>query len=374
VGGPPPGGAQPSAPGSRQAPRRSGGVLILAVLLAALVGAGAGGMAGYLAADGKTTTAPISRPAVTLKGGELNIAGVLDTVRPSVVAIRTDSSQGEASGSGIVLSADGLVLTNAHVVASSAHITVAFADGALRPGTVLGSLPDNDVALVRVDGVSDLVPAKLGSSAALQVGDDVVAIGNALDLGKAPTVTRGIVSALDRSLAAQNVRLDHLIQTDAAINPGNSGGPLVNAKGEVIGMNTAIIQNSQSLGFSLAIDDIKPLIEDLKSGKVTRQTSTGKPLLGVRTTNVNEQPGDVLQQFNITNNNGAFVVSVEPGSGAAAAGLKAGDVIVAIGDVKVFSKTDVGSEIAKRAVGDKVKVTWLRGGKDGSGEATLGGR
>ena len=194
----------------------------------------------------------------------MDIHALLEKVRPSVVSIKTGSttSQGtqEAAGSGIVLSADGLILTNAHVISGSNSIEVNFSDGSTHSGSVMGSLPDNDVALVKADGVSGLTPAELGSSDNLQVGDDVVAIGNALNLGAQPTVTKGIVSAKDRTIDAENESLDHLIQTDAAINPGNSGGPLLDASGKVIGIVTASASNSQGVGFAVPIAVALPLI------------------------------------------------------------------------------------------------------------------
>jgi putative serine protease PepD len=316
-------------------------------------------------------------PASQVTRQGLDIPTLLAKVRPSVVAIRTgaDTTSGvqEAAGSGIVLTADGLVLTNAHVIEGANRIEITFSDGSTHSATLVGAFPDKDVALVRADGVSDAVPAVLGSSDAAQVGDDVVAIGNALNLGAQPTVTLGIISALDRTIPAETVTLEHLIQTDAAINPGNSGGPLVNAKGEVIGMNTAIIQNSQSLGFSLAIDDIKPLIDELKAGKGTTGQQASA-FLGVQTTDISETTPDVLDRFGVTVDAGAFVQEVTPGSGAAQAGLQPGDVIVAVDGGAVRSNQQVGAAVRKKAPGDKVELRIVRNGTQRTVTATLGSR
>ncbi|HEX4901737.1 MAG TPA: trypsin-like peptidase domain-containing protein, partial [Acidimicrobiales bacterium] len=210
-----------------------------------------------------------ARTITPTAGGVVDVGAVLSAVEPSVVSIETRSSiaEGQAgAGSGIVLTADGLVLTNAHVIAGLNEIQVGLFGGERAPATLVGSFPEADVALIQVEGRDDLVPATLGSSAELDVGQEVIAIGNALNLGGRPTVTRGIVSALGRSLSAEGITLSNLIQTDAAINPGNSGGPLVDAAGQVVGVNTAIIGDAQNIGFSIAIDTVKPLIEEIRAG------------------------------------------------------------------------------------------------------------
>ena len=150
-------------------------------------------------------------------------------------------------------------------------------DGSEHAATLVGASPDDDIAIIQVQDVDDLVPAELGSSDDLQVGDEVIAIGNALNLGGEPSVTRGIVSAKDRDLTAEGVDLEDLIQTDAAINPGNSGGPLVNAAGQVVGMNTAIVADAQNIGFAIAIDAARPIIEDLKAGEGAGHARPGLP-------------------------------------------------------------------------------------------------
>jgi putative serine protease PepD len=250
-----------------------------------LRGAIGGAVAGALAASligaawfrDDQTTAPSSAPAAVntaLTSSTNDVHSVVEKAQASVVAIEFNTTsrrgpfsvQGSGAGSGVIISSDGLVLTNAHVVESASNLSVTLSDGSKYNATIVGSDASRDIALLQLQGASNLAAATLGSSDALRVGDDVVAIGNALDLDGTLTVTSGIVSAKDRSLtSSDNSVLADLIQTDAAINSGNSGGPLLNMAGEVVGINTAIIQDSQNLGFSIAIDSIKPLIDTLQN-------------------------------------------------------------------------------------------------------------
>jgi S1-C subfamily serine protease len=352
---------------------------LLAALVGALVGALVAG--GLVAAFGRrsTTTTITGFGSNTSKIAKpSDVQGILAKVEPAVVAISTRGfSQGQffnvvpqqGAGTGMVISSDGDVLTNAHVVAGATAIQVRMIDGKTHPATLLGSDPSADVAVVKVQGVSNLPTVKLGRSADLRVGDDVVAIGNALALPGGPTVTAGIVSALDRSIDAPNESLDHLIQTDAAINPGNSGGPLVNSSGEVVGINTAISSDAQNIGFAIAIDTVKPVADQLKKGQGT--VRTGGAFLGVASVTVT---GDIRQRFGLQASKGALVVSVTPGSPADDAGLRQGDVITAIGGDQVSSSDDVGTAVRKHKAGDKVEVKWQRGSQHQSATVDLGSR
>jgi S1-C subfamily serine protease len=313
-------------------------------------------------------------PMTTATGG-VDVGGVLSAVEPSVVSIETRSAllDGQAgAGTGIVLTADGLVLTNAHVIAGLNDIQVGLFGGERAPARLVGSFPESDVALIQIEGESDLVPAELGSSARLQVGEEVIAIGNALNLGGRPTVTRGIVSALDRSLSAEGITLSNLIQTDAAINPGNSGGPLVNASGQVVGVNTAIIGDAQNIGFSIEIDTVKPLIEEIRAGG--GDVRGDQAFLGVNTTDVAAESPVVRQEFGITVDAGAFVQSLVPDSGAADAGLESGDVITAVNGRPTPDSASVGAVIRQMAPGDRITISVLRDGRPLELEATLGQR
>ena len=250
-------------------------------MAAALVGGGAGYAGATLAGTNNTTTsiAPTAQP-LSYAATTLDVPAVLKTVEPSVVTIKTtiqargpfgESISGQAAGTGIVLTADGQILTNAHVVADATSITVTL-NGETTPhkATLVGADTSNDVALIKVQGVTNLTPAKIADSSAVAVGDDVIAIGNALNLEGGVTVTRGIVSALGRSIDVESGHLTDLIQTDAAISSGNSGGPLVNAAGGIIGMNTAGAASSQNvtaenIGFSIPIHHAMSIVAQLRS-------------------------------------------------------------------------------------------------------------
>jgi putative serine protease PepD len=375
----PPTGGLPSGPSSTggDGPRRAGG--IRAALVGGLVGAiVAGGLVGAALwdRDGSTTTSATQvveqRPTNTVPGEDLDVQGLLNKVSPSVVSIHTGTRDGDAAGSGIVVSDDGLVLTNAHVVEGAQTIEVDFSDGRTVEARLIGAVPENDVALVKAEGLAEPVTAaELGSSSALQVGDEVVAIGNALNLGDDPSVTTGIVSALSRSIQSPTGDvLADLIQTDAAINPGNSGGPLVNSKGQVVGVNTAILADAQNIGFALSIDSITSIIDDLKAGREVQDT---RPMLGVETLDVAGVDPQVAQRFGITATAGAFVQRVQAGTGADAAGLQAGDVIVGVEDRRIRTSADVGQEIRSYEPGDQVRIVIERNGEEQTVTATLGG-
>jgi S1-C subfamily serine protease len=362
----------PSPPPARA--RRGGNGLVLGVVAGAIVGALVA--AGVLVAfDDDPAPVHIVSPAATIPAGaSMDVRDVLDHVQRSVVSIEVNGRDSGglfgAAGSGVVISDDGLVLTNAHVIEDAQTITVIFTDGSKQEAEIIGSLTQDDIALVQVSETSDLAPATLGSSEAVQVGDEVLAIGNALDLGGEPSVTRGIVSAKDRSIHDAGISLENLIQTDAAINPGNSGGPLVNARGEVVGINTAIIPDAQNIGFSIAIDSIKPLIEDIKAGK--GEIKTEAAFLGVSSRSVEDVLPDVLDQFGVTVNEGAFIDEVVPGSGAEDARLQEGDVIVEIDGEAVTTSDDVRAKVRGHEPGDRIEITIERDGERQVLRATLG--
>ena len=347
-------------------------------LLPAIVGAVVGALvAGGIVVAADDDPAPIaSRPASTIPSGadQLDISALLDDVQASVVTIEVNGQDASglfgSAGSGIVLDDNGLILTNAHVIEGARTITIRAFDGSTSTAELVGSIPDNDVAIVRATDTEGLAAARLGDSSALQVGDEVIAIGNALDLTGQPTVTRGIVSALDRRIDGPNGVLANLIQTDAAINPGNSGGPLVAADGTVVGMNTAIIDNAQNIGFSIAIDAIKPLIDDIEAGRADVTPNTA--FLGVSTADLDVVDPAVLERFSVGLDTGAFVTSVQPSSGADEAGLLPGDVITAIDGRAVASSQDVRDRIREHSPDEQVEITIERDGQEQTLTATLG--
>ena len=364
-------GLQPEPGPPPEPPRRGGGrsPVLRATLLGGLAGALLGGAvaAGVVVAmdDDDASAGRASTVIPSPEGGEMDIRGVLEAVQPSVVTIEANGATGqglfEAAGSGVVISDDGLILTNAHVIANARELTVRFSDGSTGTAELVGSFPADDIALIQVSG-REVVPATLGDSSSLQVGDEVVAIGNALDLTGQPTVTRGIVSALDRAIEADGVSLGNLIQTDAAINPGNSGGPLVAADGTVVGINTAIIADSQSIGFAIAIDAIEPLIEQIRNGdaEITPQTA----FLGVSTAELADVADAVLEQFGVDpDDEGTFVLEVVPDTAASEAGLEPGDLIVAVDGAPVDTPTAVRDAVREKAPGEEIVLEIQRGGE-----------
>jgi putative serine protease PepD len=263
----------PPEPARSEAPRRRLGAAIVALALAA--GATGGWVGDALHHDDATTTAAAVPASVRLDGASLDVAGVVAKVSPSLVSIETQitvrrgpwQQTGRGAGTGVVIG-DGVVLTNAHVVDGATSVTVTGTDGRARTAQVVAADTAADIAVVRVGDATGLVPATLGTGDRVKVGDDVVAIGNALALEGGMTVTRGIVTALDRSIETDSSTLTGLIQTDAAISSGNSGGALVAANGDVIGINTAVASSGGSvtasnIGFAISIDTAMKTVDRL---------------------------------------------------------------------------------------------------------------
>ena len=373
---PQPNEAEPAlvAPGPPGRARRARS-LLAAVAVAALVGALVSGVTvAALDDDRRTTTVPAAgTTSLIVRQGD--IGQILAKIEGAVVAIRTGSVAlpdflrpvpQEGAGTGFVITADGVIVTNNHVVDGARRITVVFGDGQEREARVLGRDPSTDLAVLKVDA-SGLPVAVLGDSDRLRVGDDVVAIGNALALEGGPTVTRGIVSAKDRTIAAGNgVSLDHLIQTDAAINPGNSGGPLVNSDGEVVGINTAVAGGAQNIGFSIAVSQARPVIEELRQG-ATRP----RPFLGVSMVEVTPT---MARQLVLSVDTGVLVAEVTPSSGADRGGIRPGDVIVEIDGKTVGTPQDVSGVLRERKPGDQLTIVVVRDGDRATVQVRLGER
>jgi serine protease Do len=263
-------------------------------------------------------------------------------------------------GSGCIISQDGYILTNNHVIEDADQIKVKLAGGKEIDGRVVGRDPKTDLALVKVDGVSDLTPLALGDSDALQVGNWVVAVGSPFGLEQ--TVTAGIVSAKGRVIGSGPY--DNFIQTDASINPGNSGGPLINMQGEVIGINTAIIASGQGIGFAIPINMAKDIVPQLqKTGHVTRG------LLGV---SIQDLTPELAKSFGLKETQGALVAKVVPGGPADKAGIAIGDVIVQFNGHSVATSKDLSRIVASTPVGETVSVKLLRDGKTNDLHARIG--
>jgi putative serine protease PepD len=334
-------------------------VVVSIILAAGMIG---GGLAyGLSSRDPGAAASAIPLSQSTQAAPVSNAAQMIERVLPSVVNVQvTEGTGGKAEGSGVVLSKDGLIATNAHVVNGATSVKVVFTyDHASLDGTVLGMDTTHDLAVVKVNA-SDLKPITIGHSDTLKLVDDVYAIGFPLALGT--TVTRGVISGLDRTIDVQRPdgSTEHLIgllQTDAAINPGNSGGALVDAAGQLVGINTAGAQAGQAenVGFSIAIDGAIPIV---------RQLSTGKGLPARAWLGVIVTPA----------NNGVGIDSVVPGGPASHAGLRADDVIVAVDSTTISVPDDLTSALSDRKPGDVIQVTVITQGARRTVTVTLGTR
>ncbi|QGM81146.1 Do family serine endopeptidase [Otariodibacter oris] len=278
---------------------------------------------------------------------------------------RTPPRAFKGEGSGAIINADkGYVVTNNHVIDNADKITVKLEDGREFQAKLIGSDPLSDVALVQIEEPKDLVEIKIADSDKLRVGDFTVAIGNPFGLGQ--TVTSGIVSALGRTTGNSDEGYESYIQTDAAVNRGNSGGPLINLQGELIGINTAIISpNGGNAGIAFAIPSnmANNLVQQIiEFGEVKRG------LLGIKGGELN---ADLAKAFNVNAQQGAFVSEVLADSAASKAGLKAGDVIVALNGQKIRSFAELRAKVATTGAGKEIEVTYLRDGKEEKAKVTL---
>lgn len=274
------------------------------------------------------------------------VTGVVDSVRDSVVHISVRSAgrngHGTGSGSGFVITPDGYIVTNSHVVREAKEIKVTLADGATFPATLVGDDPDSDLAVIRVNAPS-LAHARFGNSSRLRAGQIAVAIGN--PLGFQQTVTTGVISALGRTMRSQSGRLmENIIQTDAALNPGNSGGPLVNSRGEVIGVNTAMIPSAQGICFAIASNTAEFVVAWLiKEGRIRRAW------LGIQGQTAPLHPR-IARHLGLKQSQGVLILHVEPGSPASRSGLREGDLLVGfknqvVGGIDELQRLLVGAEI-----------------------------
>jgi S1-C subfamily serine protease len=288
------------------------------------------------------------------------VARVVEKVGPAVVNIRVHhagpgrrpGSESGGTGSGFVIAPDGFILTNSHVVHSADRMEVTLADGRVFGAGLTGEDPETDLAVIRVNA-PQLVHARLGDSKSIRVGHIAVAIGS--PFGFHQTVTAGVVSALGRSMRSQSGRLiDNVIQTDAALNPGNSGGPLANSRGEIIGVNTAIILPAQGICFAIASNTAEFVAAWLiKEGRIRRSW------IGVAGQNVPIHPR-VVRFHRLAVDHGVLVAGIEPGSPAARAGLREGDVIVAFGGESVTGIDELHRHLVAKAIGIPSRLTVVR--------------
>lgn len=317
----------------------------------------------------------------TITEQESSIAAVAEKVSTSVVSIVTETQSNAysgagfgASGTGIVVSSNGYILTNNHVIEGATDVSIVDSTGeSYDDVTVIGRDPLNDIAFLKVNSDKTFTAASLGNSSTIRTGQQVVAIGNALGQ-YSNTVTSGIISGTGRPITAegsngQTESLTDLIQTDASINPGNSGGPLVNMAGQVIGINTAIVEDANGIGFAIPINATKGVLaEVLETGKANRS------YLGVNYLTVTP---DVAREYDLSINNGAYVYAegsnpVVSGSPADRAGIRSGDIITKVNAETVGTQGSLSSILGEYRPGDKITLTYLRDGTESTATLQLG--
>ena len=338
---------------------RMGVLLALAVLAAAACGDESGTAA---VEDGDGSSVGLAIVDIV---GRLtpSVVHILTAPDPAVL-ISNQLSPATGVGTGIIVRADGYILTSNHVVAGAETITVTLHNGQEYLGRVIGGDVNPDIAILKIDAAG-LKPALTGNASSLRVGQDVIAIGHALALSGGPTVSRGVISALGRSIDAgpQDTYVD-LIQTDASINPGNSGGPLVNVFGEVIGVNTAAIQGGQGIGFAVNIDDALAV-----SGQLIEKGYVERGFLGISPVSLTPA---IAAQIGVSVNEGVLIARVVENSGAAAAGLQGLDVIVSLDGRSIRNTGELSKFLLENPPGEQISIRIYRGGAELEAHATLG--
>jgi len=351
------------------------GLLLAVALTAAACGGGGGGESSPTATA--TTTATASETP-SVQEAPLSTQEIVKRLRPSVVHILTEPASldvfgqvqpTEGVGTGIVIDTQGHIVTNNHVVFLDSNqparrITVTLSDGRKLAARLVGGDEPTDLAILQIEA-ENLTPAVLGDASKLEVGEEVVAIGHALNLPGGPTVTRGVVSAKDRLIQEDPYMIPGAIQTDAAINPGNSGGPLVNSAAEVVGITTQVIRgNAEGLGFAIAIDTAKPIVQELiVKGRVERG------ILGIRFINITPE---IAEEFDLPVQSGVGVGSLVGAGPAARAGLQPGDIIVKIAGEDVSNTGDLSRILTEHKGGETVTVEYYRDSQQGEVDVTLG--
>ncbi|OFX13013.1 MAG: hypothetical protein A2V59_00065 [Armatimonadetes bacterium RBG_19FT_COMBO_69_19] len=304
---------------------------------------------------------------------ESTIIKVVERVRPAVVNIDTVAQvqtvfgvfPQQGAGSGVIVSPNGYILTNNHVVENAQQIKVTLLSGKSYAGKIVGTDRFSDLAVIKVDAPESLPAAQLGQASSLRVGQMAVAIGNPFGLGH--TVTVGVVSALNRSIQVPGLVIENLIQTDAAINPGNSGGALADSAGAVIGINTAIVQQAQGIGFAIPIDTARAIMDQLISrGHVTR------PFVGIVWGG--DVDANIARQYNLPVDRGIIVREVEANGPAARAGIRPGDIVISVDGSPVNNWNDFIRQLFTKRPGQRVRIGIVRDGSRRTVDVTLGER
>jgi S1-C subfamily serine protease len=370
--------------------------VVIAAVIAAATGAGIGWSLARAINSGsgtaQTNTQPISRqpaqpgspiqPATPNAGGSLNINAIAAKVDPAIVDINTVVGSGQAAGTGQIISSNGEILTNNHVVDRSTAIQVSLAGHSQTyTAHVVGVDPSADIAVIQVDGVSGWPTVSFASSSSVQVGDAIVALGNALGQGGTPDVSQGSITALDQTITASETngkseQLTGLLQSDATIYPGDSGGPIVNSSGQVVGMITAgdvqgFRSSASNVNYAIPSDTILDVVNRIRSGQASSDIIYGQTgFIGVTVQNVD---AEIQAQLNLNVSSGALVVSVQSGSPAAAAGINRYSVITSVAGSQITSVDDLGSALLAHKPGERVSISWVNASGTHSATVTLGG-
>lgn len=372
-----------------QQKKKKRALVILAVIAGVWLVVGAGVLGAWLSSQAtqknNSLTSGVDGNQVVTED-EADLANIVKKVGPTVVSVVTTQTSGsgsfqttsEGAGTGIIVSADGYILTNRHVVQDARTLEIINSEGERYSDvTLVGSDPLNDIAILKIKGAKDLPAAELGDSGTVRVGQRVIAIGNSLGQYQ-NTVTSGIISGLGRPVTAatdelgMNVEsLTDLLQTDAAINPGNSGGPLINMAGQVIGINTAIVSDAQSVGFAIPINAARGIIRGVLANGTIQKAYLGVQFVAITP--------DIRAELNLSERNGALVKSgtsgqaaVISGGPADKAGIREGDIITKVDERVIGEQGGLGSLIAEFLPGEKVTLTIIRDGKTQEVSVTLG--
>jgi S1-C subfamily serine protease len=356
-------------------------VLTLVLSSALLVGCSLESVSGLDPSEEAQPNPEISIDTASAPAPHSELADVIEQVLPSVVNVRVTAvslddlggiQEGEGEGSGVVIDEEGVIITNNHVIAGATEVEVVFNDGDSYDGAVIGTVPENDVAVIKIDADEPLEAIEIGDSDSLRLGDDVIAIGFPLDLGGTPTVTRGIVSAENRDITLGDGPVDELrglLQTDAAINPGNSGGALIDSAGHLVGINTAAANagSAENIGFAIPISTALPIALEIVQDPPDERAYLGVSIRGV-------VPALAAELGLDTDTEGALVMGIYPDSAAAEAGIERGDVIVSIAGEEITSTEDVNTVLRDLSPGEQVDVEVLRDGDIEVIELELGQR
>jgi S1-C subfamily serine protease len=361
--------------------------IVVSFVVAAIAAGGSGIGVGWGLAKALRTPTVVQSPIAIASptapsNGAIDADAIAAKVSPAIVDINTVTGTGQAAGTGMIITSDGEVLTNHHVVDGSItiHVTITGRSGNFT-AHVVGVAPGADVALIQIEGVSGLPTVTFASSSNVQVGDSVVAMGNALGLGGAPSVTTGTVTGLNQTITAsegngQSEQLTGMIESNASISPGDSGGPVVNTAGQVVGMITAgdvqgFRSQTSTVNYAVPSDTALSFVNRIRAGETSSELIYGQ--VGFMGVAVRDLTADVAARLGLNVSSGALVVTVQSGSPAEAAGITTNSVITKVGSSKITNSDTLGTAIKSHKPGEQVSVTWVDQNGTHAGTLTLNG-